>query len=375
MKKVFSEIPSLPLPTGRLGSMCRGILFAFGWAVLCLSSASAQEVSELRFGGKVPPEVNRIYERGLNYLVQSQSSSGGWGKSHYRNGVTALGVMAILSSGEDPNFGRYSTTLHRALRQLIKTQNSKTGYFESSMYDHGFCMLALSEAYGAVDDRVLWQKATAGKEEESSTNAPRTIGKALELAVKCALTSQNQNPHGAWRYSPSATDADTSVAGAVLVGLLAARNAGIEIPDENIEDALEYFAVMTSPEGSVGYSGLGSWGQSLARSSIANLVFSIGKQKDWEEHKLTLGHIKKNINSKTSSHWSQEYSNYYLAQALFQSDFEAWQEWNSEMIDHLSKNQKDNGSFDFGSHGVAYSTSMSLLALALNYRFLPIYER
>jgi hypothetical protein len=33
--------------------------------------------------------------------------------------------------------------------------------------------------------------------------------------------------------------------------------------------------------------------------------------------------------------------------------------------------QKEDGSFNDGS----YETGMSLLALALNYRFLPIYER
>lgn len=342
------------------------------FAICCfLNPCFSQGTSELRFGGKVPADVKRIYDRGLNYLVQSQQKNGSWDSgsgSSYRNGVTALCVMAILSCGEDPNFGRYSTPLHRAIRSLIKAQDSKTGYFEHSMYDHGFSMLALSEAYGAVDDRILWK---ANDTENSST----TIGKSLELAVKCAVTSQNQNPNGAWRYSPDATDADTSIAGAVLVGLLAARNAGIEVPDANIEQALDYFALMTSPDGSVGYSGLGSWGQSLARSSITNLVMSVSKHKDWEEHKLTLEHIKKNLNADTSNHWSKEYSNYYVAQALFQSDFDAWQEWNSETIDFLKKSQRNDGSFDFGSHGIQYSTSMSLLALALNYRFLPIYER
>ena len=346
-------------------------LFTIVLIHVLVASSFGQETSELRFGGKVPADVKRIYDRGLNYLVQSQQNNGTWGSSShssYRNGVTALCIMAILSCGEDPNFGRYSVTLHRAIRSLINVQDSKTGYFEHSMYDHGFSMLALSEAYGAVDDRILW------KQQKSDDNTI-SIGKSLELAVKCAVTSQNQNPNGAWRYSPDATDADTSIAGAVLVGLLAARNAGIEVPDTNIEQALDYFALMTSPDGSVGYSGLGSWGQSLARSSIANLVLSVSKHKDWEEHKLTLQHIKKNINAETSNHWSKEYSNYYVAQALFQSDFDAWQEWNLETIEFLKKTQRSDGSFDFGSHGIQYSTSMSLLALALNYRILPIYER
>jgi hypothetical protein len=97
------------------------------------------------------------------------------------------------------------------------------------MYHHGFAMLALAEAYGAVDDRDLWADA-------SSSNY-RSIGQALELAVRAAITSQKKNPLGAWRYSPDSNDADTSVSGAVLVGLLAARNAGIEVPDASIDKA------------------------------------------------------------------------------------------------------------------------------------------
>ena len=103
------------------------------FAICCfLNPCFSQETSELRFGGKVPADVKRIYDRGLNYLVQSQQKNGSWDSgsgSSYRNGVTALCVMAILSCGEDPNFGRYSTPLHRAIRSLIKAQDSKTGYF------------------------------------------------------------------------------------------------------------------------------------------------------------------------------------------------------------------------------------------------------
>ena len=63
-----------------------------------------------------------------------------------------------------------------------------------------------------------------------------------------------KDPSGAWRYSPESTDADTSVSGAVLVGLLAARNAGIEVPDASIDKAIEFYKSMTSESGEVGYS-------------------------------------------------------------------------------------------------------------------------
>jgi hypothetical protein len=66
-----------------------------------------------------------------------------------------------------------------------------------------------------------------------------------------------------------------------------------------------------------------------------------------------------------------EYFRYYMAQALFQVDYEAWQKWNGAKVRELHELQRDDGSIN----GNAYSTGMSLLGLALNYRFLPIYER
>ena len=139
-------------------------------------------------------------------------------------------LMVFLASGEDPNFGPYSNNVRKALRSIINSQDASTGIMGNAMYHHGFAMLGLAEAYGAVDERNLWPD---GK-------GPRSIGQALELAVRAAITSQKKNPNGAWRYSPDATDADTSVSGAVFVGLLAARNAGIEVPDESINKAIAY---------------------------------------------------------------------------------------------------------------------------------------
>ena len=148
--------------------------------------------------------------------------------------------MAFMASGEDPDYGPYATHIRKALRNMITNQNPKTGYMtgygHGSMYHHGFAMLALSEAYGAVNEELLW------KGSETPANRRRTIGEALELAVRCALTAQEKNPWGAWRYSPGSQDADTTVAGTVLMGILGARNAGIEVPNEAINKALTFFS-------------------------------------------------------------------------------------------------------------------------------------
>jgi hypothetical protein len=317
-------------------------------------------------GDEVPREVREIYDRGLEYLQHSQSEDGSWTDGYRGPGTTGMALMTFLASGEDPNFGLYSQHIRRAIRSIIRTQDGATGYMGDSMYQHGFATLALAEAYGAIDETDLWEsgKPVVGRE--------RSIGEALELAVRCAITAQEQNPLSAWRYSPSARDADTSVAGAVLMGLLAARNAGIEVPDKSVDAAIKYFASMTGDSGAVGYSGgLGGFGQSIARTSIACLVYSISKRKDLKQYEATQKYIVSNMNEQ--SHY-EEYARYYEAQALFQADIDAWEKWNRSLVRQLKSTQAEDGSFT-GQFGKATTTSMNLLALALNYRFLPIYER
>jgi hypothetical protein len=328
---------------------------------------------ELHEGTGIPNEVRTLYSKGADYLAQSQKTDGSWGAGQQFHGnesagVCALATMAFLSTGEDPNFGRYSRNIRAAVRYIIRNQKSKSGYIPGNMYVHGFAMLALSEAYGAVDDEMLWSG-----QKESKNN--RTIGEALELAVRLAVSSQKKNPTNGWRYSPGDKTADTSVVGAVLMGLLAARNAGIDVPDKSIDDALKYMKSMTSDEtGETGYSGLGGFGQSGARTSIACLVFSIGKRKKWDELEATRKYLVDNLEGSNNQNWNY-YERYYKAQALFQADYESWQKWNRNTIQELRNLQNDDGQIGQSAHGPAYSTSMSLLALALNYRFLPIYER
>lgn len=360
--------PSGQLPMLCFGGFvpCRPILLILVVTLSLGSQASAQSL-EIRSGDAVPRDVREMYTRGLDFLVATQQEGGDWPSNHRGAGVTGMAVMCFLASGEDPNFGKYSGNVRRAVRSIIQTQDSSTGYFGNSMYHHGFAMLALAEAYGTVDDRNLW----AG----SSSSSRRSIGQSLELAVRSAVTSQKSNSLGAWRYSPSGSDADTSVAGAVLMGLLAARNAGIEVPDEAIDRAISYFTKMTAASGQVAYSGgLGGFNESLARISIGTLVYAIARRKDLPQFKSTLEYLKDHLQGGSAGHGGVEYQNYYQAQALFQGDFEAWTKWNKALVRQLKTGQADDGSFT-GSQGVHVGTTLSLLALAVNFRFLPIYER
>lgn len=348
-----------PRRQGRFASVA---IAACLWLALFAQIAAAQ-APFTHYGEAVPRDVREMYDRGLQYLAQKQTDKGDWADGQQGPGTTGLGLMVFIASGEDPNFGLYRNQVRRALRSIISSQDGNTGYFGSSMYHHGFAMLGLAEAYGAVDESDLWP---AGRQAGG-----RSIGAALELAVRAAITSQKKNQHGAWRYSPDSTDADTSVSGAVLVGLLAARNAGIEVPDTSIDKAISFYKSMTTSGGQVGYSGLGG-GESLARSSIATLVYALARRKDLPQYKASLQYLTGRL-EQSASQWP-EYTLYYQSQALFQGNVEAWEKWNKLLIRKLKASQQDDGSFT-GQFGASVSTSMALLALALNYRLLPIYER
>lgn len=342
-------------------------------AVLChVSSAELVRAQDpqIRFGTQVSSDVETVYIRGLEWLTNNQTDQGNWpgsqsGHGAGDTGICGMAVMVFLASGEDPNFGRYRENIRRTLRYMIQQQQTSTGYLPGSMYQHGFAMLGLAEAYGAVDEDLMQQ----GQNDTQQ----RTIGQALELAVRCAVTAQSKNRWGGWRYTPESTDSDTSVSGAVLMGLLAARNAGIPVSDECIDRALGYFQQMTSKQGGVGYSGgVGGLGGSKNLQAISSLVMSIGRRKDLDEYQAVSRQVINNIEHNEAGY--PFYFRYYMAQALFQADFDAWKNWNSKTVHRLKSMQNKDGSFQSG-HGQAYGTAMSMLALALNYRLLPVYER
>lgn len=352
-----SASPPCFFRSSTLGFILAGLILGPGGSALA-------QLPTTQTGEAVPRDIREIYDRGLQYLAATQTERGDWaGGGEQGPGVTGMAVLALLASGEDANFGLYSNHIRKALRHMINAQDGNTGFFGMSMYHHGFAMLALAEAYGAVDERNLWTEA----------KAPRSIGQALELAVRAAITSQKNNPNNAWRYQPNGTDADTSVSGAVLVGLLAARNAGIEVPDDSIDKAIAYYKSMTSKGGEVAYSGgMGGFGDSMARSSIATLAYAVARRKELDEYKATLGYIKARVEQPARQYL--EYVRYYEAQALFQGDIESWEKWNKLLVRQLKESQLPDGSIQ-GQFGPTIATSLSLLSLALNYRFLPIYER
>jgi hypothetical protein len=303
-----------------------------------------------RSGDTIPADLEKMYKHGLDYLVLTQTEQGNWADGYgSQPAVVGFAVLSMLAHGEDPNNGPYSQAIRRGLNFILSQMNQQTGYIGTTMYNHGFATLALAEAYGMMND-------------------PR-LGPALEKAVRLILNSQSKNTFGAWRYSPDSKDADTTVSGAQMVALFAARNAGIGVPDDAIQKGLQFFAQCQSGDGGFGYTGPG--GSNGPRTAIGVLVMALAKQKDSPKFKAAFQFL--NQNTAAEGHYYHYYL-YYAAQAFFHGSMDSWEAWNKITMNLLKTTQKSDGSWD-GSFGPVFSTSMSLLSMALNYRYLPIYER
>ena len=312
----------------------------------------AQDLNVYR-GTQVSPQVERIYERGLRFLVATQTAEGSFPGNYGNEPATAgLAMLAMFAHGDDPNYGPYAKSIKRSLDYILARTDEKTGYIGSSMYNHGFGTLALAEAYGAVQDE--------------------RIGLALKMAVELILTSQEKNRFKAWRYGPDSKDADSTVSGACFVALVAARNAGLRVPDNSIEGALKFYTDCQDPRtGGIGYMP-GSGGSGMATTAIGVAVYAYARKTEQPTFTKAFKTLK-NAGEDGGGGYPF-YFEYYASQALFQSDVKVWSGWNDKRVQRLTETQNDDGSWD-GNLGQPLSTSFGLLSIALSYRYLPIYER
>ena len=114
-------------------SFAARLLLVCSFVLLSCTFANAQvEGLEIREGTGISPEVRNIYRKGADYLAKSQNDNGSWGKGGGGHGdetagIAALATMAFLSTGEDPNFGKYARNIRAALRFIIGKQDRK-GY-------------------------------------------------------------------------------------------------------------------------------------------------------------------------------------------------------------------------------------------------------
>ncbi len=209
------------------------------------AEASAADVA-------IDPAIPAAAERGLAWLATQQAPRGSWrgdvghkqGDSYYvlrsaeenerhdqgHIGVTALCGMAFLAGGHLPGRGEYGEIVQHTIDYILAHvgENGLIADGGTRMYSHAFATLFLAEVHGmtANDDRIR-----------------QGLERAVQIIVDC------QNRQGGWRYNAFTKEADLSVTVCQLQALRAARNIGIQVPKNTIDEAVAFVKRARTPYG------------------------------------------------------------------------------------------------------------------------------
>ncbi|MBK8978870.1 MAG: terpene cyclase/mutase family protein [Planctomycetes bacterium] len=345
-------------------------------------------------GGK---QTARAIELGLEWLKDHQDENGQWDADDFMKhdtegapcdgpgnpvhdiGVTGLALLAFLGDGSTMRSGPYKEVVKKAVRWLREQQDDTTGLFGTNnsnefVYNHAIATLAMVEAYGLSDYRVL------------QGNAQRAIN----------YLEWHRNPYSVWRYQPRDGDNDTSVTGWCVMAYKSALDFHLEVNEQAFKLAETWFDSMTDPvTGRTGYTDRGGWSSRRAgdhatifprekgecMTGVSLLIrFFLGKKPD--EDKL-MGKQADVLLAKppvwnTNDGSIDHYYWYYATYALYQFGGRHWTTWEKSLNTAVVQTQREDGNFKgswdpagvWGEDGGrVYSTALLVLTLEAYYRY------
>lgn len=311
---------------------------------------------------QVTPETDQAIERGLAWLAKSQNADGSFGSGGYRGNiaVTSLAGLAFMGNGSSPGRGPYGAQIDKALVYVMNC-TAPSGFISvpnagthGPMYSHGFGALFLAEAYGMSRRPELREKLT----------------NAIRLII------DTQNGEGGWRYQPVRADADISVTICQINALRAARNAGIFVPKETVDNCIRYVKLTQNADG--GFRYMSQPGASAFPRSAAGVVAlysaSVYEAKEVERAVDYLKQFMPEIKfGQRFSHYF--YGHYYAAQAMWIRGGADWNTWYPAIRDELVRRQTKPSGFWPDSICPEYGTAMALIILQMPNNYLPIFQR
>lgn len=384
------------------------LLFATIIAALIATLAVVPAVSPARdrSADDLKRRTEEAVERGLEYLKRIQAQDGHWEAQggQYPTSMTALAGMCFLMEGSTLKEGKYSDQIKKAVDWFlapnriqpngllgdVRNPSESTRY----MYGHGFGTLFLASVYGEEEDK------------EQREKLERTLKKAVEFIAKAQTSKRYRKVEGkevevgGWGYV-SAADGGNFDEGSVTItqlqALRAARNAGIPVPKEVIQKAVDYLEACTTPKGGVIYSWAGSGGGAMAGNERPPITaaavacsFSAGQYKS-ELAKRWIKFCKENIPIAKGRVAHDEYQSYYFAQFVYilgddrygelfpnedKANWLTWSKYKEAMFPYLIDQQdKNTGAWTSGYIGPVFSTAVNLTILQLDKNVLPIYQR
>ncbi|MDB5310330.1 MAG: hypothetical protein JWO38_4532 [Gemmataceae bacterium] len=324
----------------------------------------------------ITPETEATIERGLAYLARIQLDDGSFSDrlSGAAVGVASLAGLALMAGGHQPGRGRYGRTVSRVVDYLLAAGAGNSGFLspgdaqaglrsqnQQAMYSHGFGCLFLSEVCGMLPEKAR-QKKVKG---------------LLEQAV--AYTVAARNKEGGWRYEAQPPVADVSVTVAQMMALRAAKNAGVFVRKNVVDDGVVYIRGCQMPDGGFSYF-KGQGYSAFARSAAAIVgLYSAGIYTGRDIDR-GLRYVQqflpvRQFASREIPRQHYYYGQYYAALAMWTAGGDYWAQWFPAIRDELLSRARAGGGTWTDDYGQAYATAMSLIILQLPNNYLPILQK
>ena len=344
-------------------------------------------------------QVDTSVERGLEWLVTQQKADGSFKTMKIgQPGVTAFCVMAFLAQGKTPLDKEYGPAISKAI-DFICGQQKRNGLLATTapnivpiprvpnsqhvknmpvVYNHAIAALALSETYGQC-------------EHEQAERIGAVIEKAVAATLEMQSWRKDPMDQGGWRYlgKPYRDDSDLSITGWQLMFLRSARNAGFDVPDQNIKQAVTYiekcfqkklgaFTYCSRHPRTVSRAMVGAGVLAMAHASKHESKMA-SDASDWI---LSRDFSQFNHEPTCQIEWQDDRYNYGVflcTQAMYQQGGKYWERFYPPVVKAIVGAQTANGSWppeptdeDFGN---AYTTALCILSLSVSDQMLPIFQR
>lgn len=336
-------------------------------ALALLSGAQAAPAGKAGLGptGQIDERVDQSIERGLAFLAAGQNADGSFnsGPGSTLSGIPGLCGMAFLAKGYLPGSGKYGGQINRVIDFLI-AKAASDGYLggnDGRMYSHCIATLFLTEVSGMVDSN-----------RQAKLDA--LLPKAVQVILSAQQVPKSGIAKGGWRYGPGSVDSDMSCSGWALMALRSARLNGAPVPSQAIKDAVKFvLAHQDEQQGSFGYQNGTTYAATLTGAGL--LCLELCGQHGTPATK-NAGRYLMNVYEQLPNQERCFYGMYYTAQGLFQIGGDEWQRFSKWMYDYWIPRQEPDGHWDRREQGCPYyQTAMVVLAFAVPYRQLPIYQR
>jgi hypothetical protein len=384
--------------------------FTFGFVIAMLlwktPLASGQTAERTADAAKVlsPQEWARVdasVARALAWLAAQQQLDGSFPTLEGgQPGVTCLCALAFMAHGHIPGDGPYGRQVKRAGEYALRCQKpnglitligpdgpqiSREIHHDigsTCAYNHGISALTLSELYGAA-----------------SPDESEQLKNAISLALRATLEMQRwpkdrEVDLGGWRYIDNFDDKDSdlSITGWQLMFLRSARNAGFDVPEESIDDAVGYVRRTFTPRyGAFCYAAddfIDFRSRGMAGAGILALAHAgyHNASEATRSGEWILQHDFDNYNQIEPflQDWKNDRYHYGLfncCQGMYQLGGRYWEAFFPRVVKTLLANQQADGSWPAENHhhdaqfGNAYTTALVLLTLGAPNQLLPIYQR